>query len=581
MRGIMIKTIGEVSLASKVGLTSRYRYDIPLDQLGFPYLPLWEILSGLKFPVADARVGFAHPEGYLGLIREAGELEKQFPNDREFICTLYTNERFYPEKGYHVRSLKSGQKFFAPIYCRDEDTETLRRFFGSIRQIGVALEDITGEAVLSLCTIDNEYGNALPMHPNCRYCSLEYSLQLLTPASVYAPYDDDKTYLYIPGSRLRKALSEYQERSDFTESLCGMTFSNAYISDEQQRLLPVPMSMAVVKLDKEQLRCRLSTGKDPSRAEQDLMLSWAFTDHFHRHFMRYTKPETERIASSDGMVYDALSPGQSFRGLIYGNDAEIRRLAEYIRTNPRVSIGELANEGFGEAYIKVCGVQEEEIGTEQYASCFDVVCLSHTVLLDEEGMPSVRAADFLREIERLLDAEGRLEIFRAYTDVYRDFDYHYRWEQDGPVIRCLKIGSVMRVKTKDGKGVDIFPILHTFIGENTKDGYGEIMAVPARNRYYRTAEYTAPDKYRLEMPVSYLNLHLGARLTQAALSEKLKKRVRGLASVDREEYAAGVPVDALMPKEMLTLMKDTYDSDLDIRIVEQWYREGLEEEDHA
>ena len=582
MYAIQIKTVGEIAFENRIKLTTGYYCDIPVDTLGIPYLPLAEILrdSELYMSVPDLRVGFARPDGYTGLVREADKLVDRITNGAEQIRALYTNDRLLQDKGIRIRSLKSGKTFNAPLYCQEKDLKKVRELVGRITRIGISGYGITGEVECSLLNGEIGVSNSTALSDLLTYSSLRYSVVLLTPASFYAPYEDEEnTIKYVPGSELRKAIDKLTTDDILAGSLPEMRFSNAYISENGMRLHPVPLCLSVVKLDKEQLRYRLAPGKDPDRIEQDKQIKDAFTSDFEEHFMRYTVPEVERIASRDGLVYDAISQGQTFAGTVYGTDEQIRSLAEWIRKNPLIYFGDLTEEGFGEAYISVSGLDEDPIEVKRFSSCFDVCCQSHTLLLGEEGLPGCRAEDLLTELEYLTGLRGELEIVGRYTEVYTDYSDRYGWGKDGPVTRCLKMGSVLRVRTKDGKAVDISPILHTFIGEDTCDGYGEIMAYPARDRYYRVTHEDIPRKFERSLPIAVRDLHIGSRMVHDVLTAILKSRVRGLAITDSREFAEKNEIWDYMPVELLSVLGNMYDPDLDIEILEKWYRECLEEGD--
>ena len=145
------------------------------------------------------------------------------------------------------------------------------------------------------------------------------------------------------------------------------------------------------------------------------------------------------------------------------------------------------------------------------------------------------------------------------------------------VVRCIRAGSAIRVATIDGNAVDISPLRHSFIGENQHSGYGEVMLLPALNLYYRHAEKLSPAKYSMNLPISYPNLSMGASFVHAMLTLKLKRYVEALAALDCEEYGGAVPDDIPVPTELLHEMKNNYNPDIDIRLVEQWYKEGVKE----
>ena len=579
MIGIRIQLKGEVAFETYLKLEEGYRCDVPTDVLGIPFLPLIEILKrdipSFSLP-EDFEVGFARPEGYIGLLEEAVKLCNLVPNGKKLIRSFYTNEHFHAGSGDKLRSLKSGLVFYAPLLMKGRDLNKVAQTVQAVTRIGVREEEITGEISCSLVEQNEPHGKAENHSGQLTYSRLEYSLGLLAPASLYAPYDDgDKTYSYISGSKLRKALLAWQSDSFLKENLPDMRFSNAYIANKGTRLLPVPLCMSVVKLDKEQLRYRLASGKDPNRVEQDVGLEGAFSARFDEHFMQYVKPLTERITSSDGKPFDALSEGQVFKGMIYGTDEQLRRTAEWLRKNPYINLGVLQNEGYGQAYITVDALKEDSLPMEYMSSCFDVACMSHTLLYNEEGMPGTRAEDLLREIEYVTGLPGAFEIVGRYTNVYMDYANRFGWGGDGPVTRCLKMGSILRIRTKDGSCVDISPIRHTFIGENTGDGYGEIMAWPAANEYYRITKEVLPRTYEMDFVSPASELHLGARMIHGILTALLRSRVKALGAVDSADTTGEEGREIPVPGEVLEMLKDTYDPEIDLVILESWYREAL------
>ncbi|MBR6905674.1 MAG: hypothetical protein IKN33_01795 [Selenomonadaceae bacterium] len=592
MPSVRIKLIGEVAFPNSMEHSEGYRCNVPTDQFGIPYLPMQDIIGDDAWPALNAQIGFAHPDGYLGLLRAGQSLYDAVPRSAVHVRSYFTNDRFVREEAYRTRSLKAGQVFFASIRFAPEKREAVIAFLQSIRHLGIAEKGITGEVECSLWT-DEEEGTEQPAFSHlCEYHALDYSLTLLTPACFYAPCSEDpQTYVYAPGSIIRRALVRQALGEDAEDIIC----TNAYISRGLQRLLPVPICMSVVKLDKEQLRYRLASDKDFQRSEQEVNLPGAYCEGFESHLIRYAVAETERIVSGAGEVHDALIPGQILCGTIYGPDAAMRRIASYIADHPRMNIGTLSAEGFGEVLIRTDRLRERDPKAEILAKRFDVVCLSDVMIINDEGMPGCSAEDLLGEVERLLGVSGRLCMEGKYTEVQKDFSVNLDWGCDGMIARCLKAGSVIRLRTTDGEPVDIAPILHGFVGERNPDGYGEIMAYPARDQYYRVAEciefLAASTPSGMDNKMFRLNLmkmlvsiragHLGARMTHAVLDSVLRQRVEFLAMIDREDYKNGVSVSDLIPTEVLDMLKNLYDPELPDETLVEWYVAGLEEERDA
>ncbi len=598
MPSVRIKLIGEVAFQNPEGVSQGYDWDVPTDQFGIPYLPVSEIIGQEGWPASGTQMGVAHPDGYLGLLRAAQALHDAIPHSAPHICSYFTNDRFISTSACRARSLKAGQEFYASIRFAREDENKIVSLLQSVKHLGVKGDNVTGAVECSLCYDEESADGSSALSPLCEYHALDYSMTLLTPACFHAPYNEGSlTYVYAPGALVRQELANRALDGD-TE---GLTFTNAYISDGRKRLLPVPICMSVVKLDKQQLRYRLAPGKDPRKTEQDTKLSDAFCEGFESHKIRYATPEIQRITSGDGKAYDALSQWQTLRGTIYGPDAALRKLAAYIAANPLLNLGTLSDEGFGEVLLRTEQLHERPLEAEIPARTFDVTCLSDALIINDDGLPGCNAEDLVGELERLLDAPGRLQVEGKYTDVQKDFSVNLDWGCDGAVTRCLKAGSVLRLRTADGEPVDISPILHAFVGERTEDGYGEIMAYPARGQYYRLAEriefpsFSAGDSVSmnfghigvesrtrkvniLEIPVSVRASHIGARMTHAVLTGLLKERVKFLSDLDRPEYLEGVPINQLIPSEILDMLKDTYDPAISNGTLVKWYIDGLEEQ---
>ncbi|MCR5774932.1 MAG: hypothetical protein K6G42_07600 [Lachnospiraceae bacterium] len=585
MISIEMRTIGEVSFENSVKTAEGYQYDIPCDRFGIPCIPIGRELSELGVDLKGITVGFAHPDGFIGLSVEAEKIISEVPEALSFIRGYFTNTRFLEKENYSVRSLKSGQIFFAslsfPAGEYEQSTvdreEALKAALSGIKQIGVNTGEITGEVSLSLVEMDELFVKPQTLSDLCSYHALDYSVLLVTPTSFYQPYaDGPTTSLYIPGAEirelLRKALSI--EEKDGEDLIC----TNAYLSDGSKRLLPVPACASLVKNDKTQLRYRIAPGRDPHRSEQPAGLSDRYTGDTESHLITYTAPETERIRSIDGTMADALTAGQSFSGTVYGSDEQIRRIEEYFRKHAIINLGTFAEEGFGEVCVKIDAIREQAPKATVLADTFDVSCLSDTLLLNEEGMPAVSAEDLLGEIEYILNMPGELAIESKYTGIYKDFSKNIRWDRDGVIVRCIAKGAILRVRRKDNKPVDIFPILHTFIGERVNDGWGEIRTLPARDGYYRLAMQVTPVYYAVSFPDSLRRMNQSALLVAGVIEDILRSRIRSLAIVDREEYRQGVPASELMPEEILMEYRERYAPQIPVRTLFDWYEEGLKDD---
>ncbi len=572
-----ITTIGEMAFSHSMKLEEGYRFDIPFDETSLPYIPLAGLLRKEGLLPEGTELSFAHPKGYAGMVRNADMLLRNSPGCARFIRACFTNERFLKKEGFRVRTLKAGLTFRAALVLPKHGAEQARAALENISHLGFTAEGITGETVFRTVEDEPAMAGGAELRTLCDYTALEYSATLFAPACFHVPYGDGlTTRLYVPGAVMMQYLQGHMEQKDDTDWE-SLRFSNAYMARKGERLVPVPMSMAVIKQDKHSLRYRFASERDPRLVEQVTGLDGAFTADLDTSLVRHTTPATEHISDGEGGLLDALSAGQSFRGMIYGKDGDLRRLAQWMGENPVFHVGKLSDTGFGEMYCKVERLLEREVPLEAPSRMFDVLCVSDVLLLNSRGMNVFSAEDLVEELEHRLGAPGRLRIVNRYTGVHRDFSENPRWGRDNPTVRFLAKGSTVRVGTADGGYIDISPIRHCFVGERNAEGYGEICVFQAGEQYYRHAANLPPERYQVDYPISMQLAQIGARFTQKVILDMLHSRIRGLGAADREEHQRGISADELMPADLLAFLKENYDPELSDETVRAWYREGLEE----
>ena len=573
---LIITTIGDIAFENYMKLEEGYQYDIPFDNLMLPYIPIADILRKDGLITEDVKVGFAHPVGYRGLCHMSKELLKNRPGVAPFIKMQFTNDRTEKKNGMRIRSIKAGKRFFATVLIPPDLEEEFEKKVTGRKRIGITAEGITGEVEMRLLNELPDYHEKKNLSSLAHYASIDYSVTLLTPTCFQAPYEEgEKTYLYIPGAVVA-AFVRSCLKDKYVADMGSIRCSNAYISEGKARLLPVPICDAVIKLDKKQLRYRLASGKDPERVEQEVGLSAAYAHSFEGNLLKYTTPETEHIAVKDKGMFDALSPGQTFCGRIYADDSIIRKIAVYINQNPYAFLGKLTREGYGEVLLNVTGINEAEIPAELPARTFDVCCVSDTLILNDDGLASCKAEDLVNEIEYILKCPGRLVIERRYTNIYRDYSENLRWGADGAVVRCIEKGSVLRIRTTDGDPIDIFPLMNCFVGERTEDGYGELLAYPARGQYYRYAEKMPVSLYERDHSLSFRDISVGADFAENVIKSVLKSRIEALAITDRAEKKNGAAIEDFFPEELIREMKERLLPDISEETLKMWYMEVLE-----
>lgn len=64
-------------------------------------------------------------------------------------------------------------------------------------------------------------------------------------------------------------------------------------------------------------------------------------------------------------------------------------------------------------------------------------------------------------------------------------------------------------------------------------------------------------------------------MTKAVITALLKSKVHALASIDRDEYAAGHRLEDIIPTEILDMFREQYDPLLTNEEISLWYSEML------
>lgn len=570
---IQIDTIGEVAFDRDITSNRGYRYDVPLDLLNIPHIPISTLFEEAGLDDIDIKKGFAYPIGYPSIIQNALLLTKKIKDCEAEIRNVFINERFIEDKLYSICAIKPGLSFIAGLRFDMKYYKKVKEALSSITHIGVRDEGISGEVEVKMRSYQSGHQTEDLLSPKCRYDSLEVSYIIQSPLCLYAPYnEDEKTEKYIPGNLIyadivKNAAAQYDIDVD------NVKCSNAYLSYKGERMVPLPICSSVVKLDKEEMRYRLSHGRDYTRVEQDINIKDAYAIDYNKHMTYYAKPQTERIESRDGTVYDVLIPGQVMKSVIYADDKDIRKIYEYIKSRSLLNLGVLCNEGYGEVYHKVDKARIKEAKEEIFSRYFDVLCVSDVLLLNDEAVSTVSTDAFVHELEYVLNLSGVLRAEAMYTKVHTDYSDNVFWNKEGCVNRCIKKGSVYRIIVS-GDPIDIEPIIHCFIGERTSEGYGEIISYPAKNEYYRKAEEIEMPLYDYNYSVDIGSVEMGASFTHSVIKSSVKKMISAFATFDKKE-GIGLDIDE-STVNVLRAIKDTYIPDESIDTLIDWYMEEMD-----
>ena len=565
---LRLETLDRVCLGIESG-NGQLKYDVPCDAMGLPYLPLYKLLRARVDYPAGLRLGMGRPEFYEGLLTGMRMLLRYEAVSPLLVLDCFT-DLCATAKGEMCRVLKKGLRFFARLDLDGEKLDSFRQNLEAVTTLGYTDENIPGlVSLIVLRSASEKTTPALPiptLSPEKQYTRLIYQVQTVSPLCVFSPFDSQsKTKNYLPGEVLMDYIRDHIGEVDDCEFEFGnLRVSNAYPVAQDKRGIPAPAAMVLHKLDKTALEYRLA----PMPPDMDYIAISHMTDQFvarptEKTVLRFS-PEKVNIyplelnSNLAGYFADrsAIAEGQVFQGFISGSDRQIRALVRLFSRIPVFSLGSETEEGYGEVLFRFLRLQEASEVLPQLADEFDVFCLAPIILYDDRGMTRYDAESLKQAIEKHLGVIGRLETVAAYMQSESCYRLDRRLSEDTTQSMCIQMGSSLRLRTRDRNPIDISPLIHGFLGDRRRVGYGEVIAYPANDSFTRNCEEVEPETFSLSVPGSVREVQKASQFIQEVLKSILKMKVSMLALSDRSDH----PIDPDTSMEVLRTMRDRYAS---------------------
>ena len=304
-----------------------------------------------------------------------------------------------------------------------------------------------------------------------------------------------------------------------------------------KRGFPVPASFTVLKADGTRLLDMISLGRREDEKSQTKKLSGLWVNDVNTDKVKSVSVELERGAVSyDGEKfsdYHAVSIGQVFRGFIEADPRILRKVYDALVEDGYISLGSFRNIGFGRAYLAIDSMDEEHAPESQNVKEFMLEVISPLVIKNSDGVYDCGKDALTCELERVLSLPAQLEITRIYKNTLQVVRFCENWDEFFPVEYAVSAGSVMRVIRKDGQNINIASLKSAFIGEYNEAGFGEVIAVPARDIFYRTL---AKSKARKENLLTYADPKPGRYLLRSLNDDYVKMIAEYLGKLDAEEF---------------------------------------------
>lgn len=509
-------------------------------------------------------LGNAYPENYdsyIQEIREAGESLLVHPQlVKEHFCYLRTQTAIHYDSGVAddnslrtIRVIKKNNVFEAEVNVQEEYCEGLEQCCHALHYMGMGRTRGLGHIKVTLLPVQDEKpdgsdggsskenqedSNKIPSLnlPEGRY-RLDYTIRLKAPLICKSVTNDQEASEdYISGSKILGMIAGFvsQDKDKDTDTIFDGLFqhggrpackgeelicSNAYLSIEDHRFVPVAASVYTVKNHDSDGRDKMLMCGD-GETEKGIQLNQArgfFVDantgknrrkagvrmeQRYHHSRPADKSIGHVVVSQEGspagqsIGYNAagqkesinggkfyqiesICPGQSFSGYIFGNNKQIDKIYQYFQKNQKMRMGYNRSAEYGE--VEICAKMPEKINVPPASKVkrFAIKFESPVIEYNENGMYSTEAEIIQEEIAQIFNppADG-LEIEKRFLSYTVLGGYNTTWRERKPTISAIDRGSVLVFSVKDSEGVDLSVLQGAFLGERVAEGYGEISVIP-------------------------------------------------------------------------------------------------------
>jgi CRISPR-associated protein Csx10 len=237
-------------------------------------------------------------------------------------------------------------------------------------------------------------------------------------------------------------------------------------------------------------------------------------------YQHHSRPDDKSIGSATGIgagggqfyKYEALSKGQTFKGVIHGDAESLRKLTELFKGREYVSLGRSRTAQYGKARLTLRAMADkaEEI-TVKPGDSVRLTVRTPAILCDEQG--SVRP-----DIRKLIPEIEKFEICNTFVSETVVCGYNAKWRLPRAQVRALAEGSGIVLTNKSD--ADITLNGEYFVGQRTGDGFGYVATEKTNNESLSEPKLPENTQATGEKNEGYLSRKIERR---RALREAIRK----------------------------------------------------------
>jgi CRISPR-associated protein Csx10 len=198
-------------------------------------------------------------------------------------------------------------------------------------------------------------------------------------------------------------------------------------------------------------------------------------------YQHHSRPEDKSIGSATGIgtgcgqfyKYEALSKGQTFKGVIHGDVESLRKLTELFKGREYVSLGRSRTAQYGKARLTLRAMADkaEEI-TVKPGDSVRLTVRTPAILCNGHG--TVRP-----DIRKLIPEIEKFKICNTLASETVVCGYNAKWRLPRAQVRALAEGSGIVLTNKSDE--DIILNGEYFVGQRTGDGFGYVATEKTNN----------------------------------------------------------------------------------------------------
>lgn len=383
--------------------------------------------------------------------------------------------------------------------------------------------------------------------------------------------NQEKTEEYIPGDKILGMLAGRMTDEEFCDFMNygkgkakELKISNAYLSKEGKRCLPIPASYQKKKdqefENNEMILKDMLFGKPDGEQRTPFNSGFLSEDgdfgevetQFSYHHKR---PKNKAIGRASGeeessfYQIKSLCKDQDFSGFILANREQSDKILKLLQENPEIRIGSGKYTEYGNAEIEILDINPMD---EQKTSVREFVLKLNAavILYNDYGMPSADADTLLTYLEKELGVEkGSLKIRKRFVRYEEIGGFQVTWHRRKARFTALGKSSVFLISCENVESVEVPETL--FLGERVSEGYGEAMIIQEceEDRRIRKAENV------LETETEEYQTDLVPQLKIVQRNLDIKEKARKIADDVIKELGQNQEMTAVLGK--LILLKKT------------------------